>query len=540
MSKQKSNPKKASAGGVRPVRAAAGSGEPRRAPLLLPVVPLFFLVLWVWSAIYFGHVFRVCREYSFWVPGQDGQMDYLLSHSFGALWYIGRMLLQLFRYPWAGGLLLAAMLSMGSWLLGYALRLRGRWRWVQYIPALAYMAVLSYHGLDIFFEAETGRILGVPFVIFLVLSIWGVMIRSFSRKPTPAIVGIPRDETPRQNYLQLLVILAGVLGVVGYNEWKRPEVRVICRLMDAQYSQDWETIQRVARSNAEMSNRPMAAYYAMALVHTDQIATRVYDIRLDYDSLHIHGMDWHGNNASAMYIPEGSYHAGLIETSYHQCMEQMVMTGPTVRLLHLMVKCALMRDEWELARKYLRILSDVPFEGGFIRKYSAMVGKPDLVNADVEMAKLRLTEPIHDSFENQYQQPTFMGYNLALVEGRSMNALYNSLAVCLYTKVMPDFMMRLNPLVGTTPPDNFADGILLCRNKKEGIEKQFTGLNLREPRLDAYMKTVQPYMKDRARYARELFPRYKGYYPYYYFFGNLKATRKSQKGSNLSSMSGVN
>ena len=57
----------------------------------------------------------------------------------------------------------------------------------------------------------------------------------------------------------------------------------------------------------------------------------------------------------------------------------------------------------------------MPFEGKFCRKYEPMVGKTELVNADPEMAKIRLTEPIHDSFENQYQQPTFMGYNLSLV-----------------------------------------------------------------------------------------------------------------------------
>lgn len=51
-----------------------------------------------------------------------------------------------------------------------------------------------------------------------------------------------------------------------------------------------------------------------------------------------------------------------------------------------------------------------------MEKYQAMVNNPEKVNADSEMARLRLTEPIHDSFENQYQQPFFMGYNLNLVE----------------------------------------------------------------------------------------------------------------------------
>ena len=39
--------------------------------------------------------------------------------------------------------------------------------------------------------------------------------------------------------------------------------------------------------------------------------------------------------------------------------------------------------------------------------------------------------------------------------------------------------------------------------------------------------------------AYELFGKYKGYYPYYYFFGNLKATKKGYTGLSTSN-SGVN
>ena len=208
-------------------------------------------------------------------------------------------------------------------------------------------------------------------------------------------------------------------------------------------------------------------------------------------------------------------------------------------LLKLLVKCSLMREEWELAEKYLTVLRRVPFEGAFCKKYAAMVRRSDLVNAEPEMALIRLTEPIHDSFENQYQQPLFMGYNLLLVEGRSNNALINSLVVCLYTKLMPQFVERLEPLVGTMPPSIIQDGILLAENKNPGISRHFTGLNVRQAQVQSFLQKMQPYMSDRPGHAYELFPRYKGYYPYYYFFGNLKATKKGYT-SLHSSSSGVN
>ena len=503
-----------------------------------PVPVIFCVLTWLWAAWYYGSVFHISREYSFWVADLR-IMNFILNQPYGVLRYIGRALLQLYYYPWLGGLLLALMLTACSWLVGYCMRLKASWRAIQYLPALAYMAVVTWHGLDIFFEARTGFIFGIPFLALDVLCIWALIIRSFSRKPAPAFIRIPTDETPRQNRIQLALIALSMAAIIGFDLWQRPYVRVICSLLDMEYRQDWVGIQKLARAHAKMSNRPMACSYAISLVQTGQIAERLYDIRLDYDSLHIHGMDWLHNNASCLYVPEGNYYGGFIESSQRACMEQMVMTGPTIRLLKLLTKCALMREEWELAEKYLTVLSRVPFEGAFCKKYRPMVRHVDLVNADKEMSLIRLTEPIHDSFENQYQQPLFMGYNLLLVEGRSQQALLNSLCVCLYTKLMPQFVERLEPLIGTTPPSIIMDGIMLAENKNPGLMQHFSGLNFRQPQLQTFLQNTQPYMKDRPGFAYELFPKYKGYYPYYYFFGNLKATKKGYT-SLSSSNSGVN
>ena len=508
----------------------------------LPVLVIFFALTWLWAAWYYGSVFYISREYSFWVA-DPRMMDFVLSCPYGGVRYVGRAMLQLYKFPWLGGLLMALMLTAGSWLTGYCMRLKASWRAIQYLPALIYMAVITYHGLDIFFEARTGFIFGIPLVALVVLCIWAIIICSFRtrRSPIPkeGFNSSPSREIERGRLIQLAVIAVLMAAIIGFDQWQRPYVRVICKLLDMEYKQDWVGIQKLARAHSTMSNRPMACSYAISLVQTDQVAERMYDIRLDYDSLHVHGIDWMHNNASVLYVPEGNYYGGFVETSLHACMEQMVMTGPTIRLMKLMIKCSLMREEWELAEKYLAVLRRIPFEGAFIEKYEPMVRHIDLVNADKEMAMIRLTEPIHDSFENQYQAPLFMGYNLLLVEGRSKNALINSLCVCLYTKLMPQFVERLEPLIGTTPPSIIMDGIMLAENKHPGLMQNFTGLNYRQPQLQAFLQSTQPYMKDRPGYAYELFPKYKGYYPYYYFFGNLKATKKGYT-SLSSSNSGVN
>lgn len=519
-------------------KATPSKEERKRNLLLFPVLPLFFCLIWLWGTFYYGDVLRIAREQSFWVS-DTAQMKFVLDQSYGMLWYAGRLALQLFRYPMLGSLLLAFLLTLSSWLLGYNMRLSSRLRWIQYLPALIYIGCLSYEGIDLFFEVETGRIMGVPLLATFILSIWAIIIRSFSRKDMPALCSRPKDETSLQNYIQLAVCVVGLCGSVLFTQWKRPYVPVISRMMLGQINQDWNAVQQTARNNAELSHRIIAAYYAMALVQTDQIGERVYDIRLDYDSIYIHGWNREDNSGANLYIPEGSYYAGLVETGYHYAFENLVMNGPSIRTLELLTKCALMRNEWILAEKYLRILRQVPFTADFCDKYGSMVRNPKQINADPEMANIRQLQPIHDSFENVYQKPTFMGYNLSLREGRSMNAIKNSIAVCLYTKLMPNFVAHLEPLAGSTPPENFADGILLASNKFPELQKMFSNLDFRATRLEGFLQEVQPYLKDRQKYANELFPRYKGYYPYYYFFGNLKATKRNEAQKQTSN-SGVN
>lgn len=528
--KQKQTPK---------TNRTAQTAEQKRKPLLLPVLPILFVATYLWAACYYGDVLRMARERSFWVASTE-QMDFLLDQEFGGLWYIGRMMICLFRYPWIGALLPATMVTWCTWCIGYGMRLTARWRWLQYVPAGIYFMWMAYEGANLFYENEAGAILGIPFCATVILTIWAVMIASFSRKKSPSIIGIPKDETPWQNRAQLLAVLA-VFAVQGaFTEIQRPYTRVIADMNVSLLESDWQAIMETARENAELSYRPIAANYAIALVKTNQICERLYDIRLDYDSVYLHGRN---NDKHVMtqnlYLEDCDYHAGFMQTCIHHAMERMTMIGPNIHSLELLTKCALMRGEWQVAAKYLRILEDVPFEDAFVEKYSTYVGKPDVVNADSEMSFIRQFEPIHDSFENTYQQPVFLGYNAALTEGRSRNALLNSLAVCLYSKSMPAFMMRTQPLEGTLPPENVADALCLMAPKDPGIMQRFTSLEFRHQKLSKSLGDMKPFMKDRPGHARELFPKYKGYYPYYYFFGNLKATRKTPKNEG-SSTAGVN
>lgn len=545
--------------------------EPRKRAFSWPLLPMpvvAFILVWWWAGMWQGDVFRLARENSFFAPSQL-LMQFELCKPYGILWTIGRAFLMLFRYPWLGGMVLSFVLTLSCWLLGFAMRLPARWRFLQWTPLALYTGIFTYQGVNNYFESETGQVMGIPVAILTILIVWGIIIRSFSRKHSPAFLRCPKDETPRDNLLQLAsILIVGLLPAVIYGHVARSYVRPLAHMQVGVMEQEWDDVIRTAEAHSEESYRPFAAHYAMALVQTGQIADRLFNIRLDYDSLHIVGRNGDRQNALNTYLMESDYHAGLVQTAYHHAMENMSMEGPTLRNLKMLCKTSLLRSEWKLAEKYFAVLEQVPFEGDFIDKYRPMLYNRDAVNADPEFAHVRLTEPIHDSFENRFVQPVFLGYTASIIEGRSLQALYNSLMVNIYTKTMQDFLMRSQALGGTMPPLCISQALLLMSSKNPEILGMFKGLNYHQADLQAFLSESTPYIQERpgitesekaellrigitpsgsdtltsaenrALHARELFPRYKGSYPYYYFFGNLKATKKKE--TKESSNAGVN
>lgn len=527
----------------RPTPSKEAKQKTEKKPLLLPVTVVFFVLVWLWAWLWYGDVFRIAREYAFWSPDET-LMYYMEGRPWGGLWWVGLALLQLYRWPILGALITALLISTTAWLTGYCLRLRGWWRLLQYLPSAAYLFTVAYVGFDLYFEAEPGKIMGIPLLAFFVLLILALIIRSFSHHHTfPHIILPPTDETPRLNRAQLLLVTSIILATMGITLWMRPYVRIVTTMQTQMMEQDWKGMAKTAHRNPELSYRAIAAYYAISLVQTGEVCSRLFDIRLDYDDPYIHNFDGAETNGNNYYIPDCDLYAGLVQTCIHHAMENMTMNGPNLRALKLLTKCALLKGEWKVAEKYLHILQHTPFEGDFIDKYRPMIYHPELVDADPEFKMIRLTEPIHDNFENFLVQPIFLGYNATLMEGRSINALWNSLMVHIYTKSMPQFIERCTPIQGTMPPQSIAEALMLMSSKYPQMAEQFPAIEYNRSRLMNFLQDVRSYMsshESRAAHARELFPKYKGYYPYYYFFGNLKATKRKDVTAEGSSNQGVN
>lgn len=84
-----------------------------------------------------------------------------------------------------------------------------------------------------------------------------------------------------------------------------------------------------------------------------------------------------------------NYYFGRLNDSYRWCMEDMVEYGYKVEYLKYMVRCALVNEEYELARRYLRMLEGTTFHKDWARKYMAYADNPALMDADPEIKALR-------------------------------------------------------------------------------------------------------------------------------------------------------
>ena len=501
---------------------------------------LFFLLTWLWASWWMGDSFRIAREQSFFAFDAT-LMHGLWQQPFGFLWIIGRAILVLYRWPLIGGLVVALMLTGGTWLVAYCLRLRpdSRWHPLCYLPALAWMAWVAWIGLNIYFQAESGRPFGILFLVVLICAIDAFVIWTFKKRgthPAPSHQEVSGKWMWSWTIILLLLYLLPFAITYQRHPYQRPFTRMQVQLLH----DDWQGIIQTAHDNAELSYRPLAADYAIALIHTGRLADDLFDIRLDYDTLFVKGYGNYPNVGTGLYQIDCDYHAGLFRTATHHAVEHLTMMGPTLFSLKHLTRLALLDYDWPLARKYLLILKQAPFEGDFVARYEPMVGHPELVDADPIFAQLRLTEPVNDAFEGQFEEPSFLGYTATMMVGRSKEALMESLMACLYSKRMPDFLMRCQPLVGSTLPRSVAEGLVTQVSKEPDILRAFPQLEMNAQMFQNFIRTNQYAFKDRPTYARKLFDTYKGYYPYYYFFGNLKATRKRSDEEHGGSKAGVN
>ncbi len=474
---------------------------------------LGFVALYLFLAWGYGDVLARAEQDSYISTSTD-TMYYLLSQPMGHWYWLLRWPLLLFKWAWVGGLLLAGVYTLTARFTDVAFRLPHKWEGVGFLVPLAQIGWMIYRGTNLYYKHEPSQFLAISIYALAATAVMAGISWLITRKKK---VALPERVRPIGLCIALL-LTALTTGAARY--FNQNEI-LLARLQLQEQQQDWEAMIETARS-ARQPSRAVAAYHAVALEETDQLLDGMFELVYEYPKARLDTID--GNEEYGLFLADCNYHAGLLNAGYRCAMDQNVMNGPRLYNFKRMAVCALLMGEKELCQKYLTIISQMPFEGDFVDKYTAMLRNSKLIDEDAELKHVLSLAPKEDYFEQNYMSPLFLGYNTGLNQGTDAT-LITSAAACLYQKDLKAFYLRAQILgqKGFNFPMSMQEAlsILAIKHPELHIMEQFPQIGQFVPgNVNSFLIDAKPFAKDRLALRHELRKAWLGTYMYYYYTEN--------------------
>lgn len=495
-----------------------------------------FILLAVFCYWTYGDVYHHIALDNF-VCSDAEAMTFVRRQSLGMIYWVARYALIAYKLKWLGAILMAAILTLSAWLIDRCIP--RRWseilKGVGFLPVFALLSWMVYRGYNLFLRCEISTFvvwtLSLLFLAFI-LGICGTVVRRFNKQSASPI---PTSRIPF-NLIAFVVLYGGLTWqaiVPGEN------VRMACRMQNLLDYEEWDEMADIARSCRQPS-RSVAAYYTIALVQQNQLLEHIFDIPFNYP--HIDLDDLGGTDEGVNYIADCNLFAGLPNAAYHISMENHVMFGPRLRNYKRMAICSILSLEPELAKRYLHIIGQVPFEKTFVERYLPFVGHPELLVREPVFNSILTLSPREKRFEQNYRQPVFLGYNAGLLSG-SDATLVTSVATCMYSKDLNNLLLRTNFLQQKMSlPLVVQQSIAIASLNREGLLDSYPQVKANTmlmAELQRFVADAQPYTSRqraaasdeeknaiRAEMAEALRDQWLGSYYYYYYCGNIDQTVK--------------
>lgn len=495
-------------------------------------VLLFALAGWV-----YGDVLE-CTEQHSYVSAAPDTLAYVTSQPLGWLWMAGRWVLLCCRWAALGGAALAAVFTLTAWLVDRALGLRGKWTGAGFIVPLLVFGWIAFRGVNIFYRNEPSLLVIVPVGVMLVAALL-CAVSCLVRKKT---AGGKRDAAEKVRPYGLTLAVALILGSCAATRIVNENTILTARFKLLAERQEWEKIIDDARS-ARRPSRSVAAYYAIALEQTGQLLSDLFDIPYDFPTLKL-DKRW-GSEEYGIFTADCNYYAGLTNGAYRCAMDNHVMNGPALCNYKRMAACAFVGGEYALCRKYLDIIAQNPFEDAFVQRYEALLAAPAKANEDAELSRVIALTPKDSLFEQNYQQPLFLGYNVGLQAGTDAS-LATSVAACLYSKDLQRFavlaQIMQNKGIALTAPMQQAIAILSL-SQPEALKAFPTVGRFVPDEVRSFLLDAKPYVGEskRLELRAKMKKQWLGTYMYYYYTENNEPDRVIKRDDDGShSAAGVN
>ena len=484
---------------------------------------LGFILLWIFCSAIYGDVFVRAEQDSFFTF-DPLPMDYVVSQPLGHAYWAARFLLLSYKSAWLGGLLLALILTATARLADSAFGTPWRMRGISFLLPIAVLAYFVYRGTNIYHKNEPGIIFLLPVVVLAVTAILAgiaCLIRSKRQKSHEP------EEKPRRLFSPGIITLTAASAILyGCTLHFNENEILTARLHNLADEGKWEEITEEALS-ACRPTRTVAAYYTMALVQTNQLLEKIFDLPFDYPEARLDKIE--GNSEYSLFLPDANFYAGLTLPAYHAAQELVVMNGPRLHKLKRMAISAIMNKEPELAKKLLHVIEQTPFEDSFVEKYRPMISDSTLIAADPILGRVLKLAPMENKFEQNYRTPAFLGYNMGLRSG-SDPTLVTSVAACLYTKDLDNMLMRTSILrTKQHLPPCVQQAIVIASLKRDGLMQQYPEISpYVQETVKSFIMEAKPYAKDKPLLREKMKEKWLGTYMYYYYCENNETNQQKQ------------
>lgn len=278
---------------------------------------------------------------------------------------------------------------------------------------------------------------------------------------------------------------------------------------------DWKGILQESK-NIERPTLTSESLRIIALKIEDKILTEMFDSPCRFDNL----KGRYTNLEPLIYRPDMYLFFSQINQSYWWQMEAWVTTGRTVGLLKRFATYAILKNEQEMARKYLNLLKETSNYDKWAEEHEKYVGNRNLLIEDYPEYGSVLK---NENPENIYCDKTPLPYVLAKYKGMNRTLMLYRLMFDLYIKNTKQFMADIEaakPLFREVMPEYFQEMLVLqyMAGKKFPIQDYPISEEVVN-RVQHFSSIVSQYQNNKEEGAKKL-KDYQGSYCYFLAFSN--------------------
>ena len=445
-------------------------------------------------------------------------------------------------YPLLGIYGLVATLLMGIWIWRLQpRRLQALCVSITALAAVVCVPLFCYHfvyhqtnyaniwfaELPLFFILERFQYYYIPFWLLLAYYVIMVVLPCPSRTPAfqKSRTPLPWGGVGGGLLLQLALLGGSVYFVVSF--WYRDKnyhhelamQRSIERL-------DWQGVLDIAADQDDEPTRSIVVMRNLALARLGRQGNEMYH--------YLNGSkEYNFPFQMRLLLVAGQlvyYHYGLPNLCYRLSTEMGVEYGWRAEHLKYLTRCALLNGEWQLARKYIAILSNTTFHRSWAERFAQLIGTPDAVAKSDEMAFPAHMLHYNDALANDQGFPEDFVMNRLSASSYTGDTVFQeqALLASLYTKDTRHFWRHLSDYARLHPGEQLPIHVQEAAIHFGTIEGRG---NVEEWPFDPSVKetfrrfvevTPQFNKMEAGAIRRALYPQFgKTYYYDYYLMSNL-------------------